>query len=352
MKRHLRTAVGVALSLLLLWWAVRDVSLEEVVREIRQADPGLFVLGILISIAGLAVRAVRWGVLLRPVAVAVPFRPRFAAVVIGFAANNVLPARIGEFARALTLARITPVGTGASFASLVVERIFDAIILIGLLFVTMAGADFPATGTIAGVDPRAAARAIAAAMAVVAVVLFVMVVAPRPFVRVVERLAAPLPEGFRRPLLAAFHSFLAGLGVLRSGRLFVWSLALALFQWWLTAWAFYVTFLAFGIRDVPFSGAVFLQSLLSLAVAIPSSPGFFGPFEAAATLGLSLWGVGPEKSVPFAVGLHLGGFIPVTLMGFYYVTRLNLSWRDVRRSEDVVEEAVEPAAAAPASGGG
>lgn len=348
MRRHLKTITGVALSLLLLGWALRDVSLSEVLRELREADPVLFTLGILIAIAGFAVRALRWGILLRPLGVAVPFRPRFAAIVVGFAANNVLPARIGEFARALTLSRITPVTTSSAFATLVVERIFDAVVLLSILFITMAGADFPATGEIGGVDVRAAARVIAVAMTLVGLVLFMMVLAPRPFVRFAEGLLRPLPEKISRPLLAALHSFLAGLGVLRSVPLFLASLALALLQWWFTAWSYLVTLRAFTIDDVPFAGALFLQSLVSLAVAAPSSPGFFGPFEASIKIGLGLWGVPAEKAVPFAVGLHLGGFIPVTLMGVYYVARLNLSWREVKHSDEEVEEQVDgPVGATP-----
>jgi glycosyltransferase 2 family protein len=114
-------------------------------------------------------------------------------------------------------------------------------------------------------------------------------------------------------------------------------------QWLFLALSFWLAFLAFGIHEVGFAAALFLQSLIALAVAIPSSPGFFGPFEAAAKLGLSLWGVAPEKAVSFAVGFHIGGFIPVTLIGIYYVWRLGLSWRDVGRSEEVVEQRVERA---------
>ena len=341
MKRHLKTIVGVALSLILLGWALRDVSFSEVMRELRNADPLLFALGIGMAILGFGIRAVRWGILLRPLGVPVAFRPRFASVIVGFAANNVLPARIGEFARALTLSRITPVTTSAAFATLVVERIFDAIVLVSFLFATMASADFPVTGDIGGIDVRAAARVIAVAMTLAGAVLFVMVVAPRPFVTFAEKAAGPLPEGVRRPILAALHSFLAGLGVLRSAPLFLMSLGLALFQWWFTAWAHFATLRAFGINEVSFTGAVFLQSLISLAVAAPSSPGFFGPFEASIKIGLGLWGVPADKAVPFAVGLHLGGFIPVTLMGVYYVARLNLSWKEVQHSEEVVEEQVE-----------
>ena len=117
----------------------------------------------------------------------------------------------------------------------------------------------------------------------------------------------------------------------------------------MTAASYYLAFLSFGIREVPFSGAVFLQSLISLAVAIPSSPGFFGPFEAAARVGLGLWDVPVEKAVSFAVGYHIAGFIPVTVIGIYYVWRLNLSWREVRHSEETVEEDVESDAASSAA---
>ena len=341
MNRHLKTIIGIGLSLLLLAWALRDVSPGEVWRELRGADLVLLTASVLVNLASLAIRAVRWGLLLHPVAPSVPFRARFASVVIGFAANNVLPARVGEFARALTLSRVAPVTVGAAFATLVVERIFDAMILVAMLFGVMAMADFPTVGDIGGVSPRAAGITVAALMGAAGAVLLAMVVVPRPFVRVAETMAGPLPRWAGRPLLAALHSFLAGLAVLRSAKLFALSAGLAGFQWWFTAWSYLLGFRAFGITEVPFAGAVFLQALIALAVAVPSSPGFFGPFEAATKLGLGLWAVSPEKAVSFAVGIHLGGFIPVTLMGVYYVARLKLTWSEVKHSEEVVEESAE-----------
>lgn len=342
MKSHLKTIVGVALSILLLAWVLRDVSAAEVARELRDADLLLLTLAIALTMVGFAIRAVRWGVLLRPIDRTIAFRPRFAAVMIGFAANNLLPARVGEFARALTLARITPVGIAASFATLVVERILDGLALVLLLFAAMSTAGFPLVASVGGLDPRAAARVVAIMMAVVGAALLLLVISPTRSVKAAEAVVgALLPVRMRRPLIAALESFLAGLAVLRSGRLFVVSALLAVGQWLFTAFSFLAAFRAFGIDHVPFAGAVFLQSFLSIAVAVPSSPGFFGPFEAAARIGLSLWEVEADKAVSFAVGFHLGGFVPVTVIGLYYMSRLNLSWREVRQSEDVVEERVE-----------
>ena len=340
MKRHLRTVIGIVLSVLLLGWVLRDVSAAEVVREIRHADPLLFFVSILISLLGFVFRAVRWGVLLLPMGLRTPLRPRFGSVMIGFAANNLLPARIGEFARAFSLSRLTPVPLVAAVATLVVERLFDGLVLVSLLFAAMAAPSFPSVGSVGGLDLQSAARVLAVVMIVMGSLLGVLVILPESSTRAAERLTGLfLPTAIRRPLLDALRSFIHGLAVLRHGRLFVLSLLLAYAQWLFTAFSYLLGFWAFGIREVTLPGAIFMQSLVSLAVSVPSSPGFFGPFEAATKLGLSLWSVGAEKAVSFAVGYHLAGFLPVTLIGIYYGWRLNVSWKDVRQSEDEVEDA-------------
>ncbi|HEX2188989.1 MAG TPA: lysylphosphatidylglycerol synthase transmembrane domain-containing protein [Longimicrobiaceae bacterium] len=341
MKFNAKAVLGIAVSLVLLWWALRDVSFAEVAHEIRSADPVLFLLSVAVATSGLAIRALRWEVLLRPAAPGVPFRPRYAATSVGFAANNLLPARVGEFARAFALGRLGGVPITAALASIVVERVLDGLVIVGLLFASMAVSSFPA-GDVAGVDPRAAARVLALATGVFGLLLFLLATMPERSVAVAERVAGwVLPQSLRRPLVDALHSFLGGLGVLRDPKLLVLSLFWALGQWLFLALSFFLAFRAFGIDQVPFSGAVFLQSLISLAVSIPSSPGFFGPWEAGAKVGLALWGVPDGQAISFAIGFHIGGFIPVTLIGLWYVWRLNLRWKEVEASEETVEEIVE-----------
>lgn len=350
MKSHLRSAVGVALTILLLLWVLRDVSPGEVARELAAADLALLSLSVLITIGGFAMRAIRWGVLLTPVERSIPFRPRYAAVMVGFAANNLLPARIGELARAATLSRITPVTLGASLATLVVERVFDGLILVGLLFLAIASPGFPLDDSVAGVDPRSAARVVAMIMAVVGVLLLLLVLLPNRSMRVIEVVVNRLlPVRIGRTLINALESFLSGLAVLRNVRLLLISALLALGQWLFTALSYWVAMLAFAIDHVPISGAIFLQSLISLAVAVPSSPGFFGPFEAAARVGLVLWGVPAQTAVSYAIGYHIAGFIPVAVIGIYYVWRLGLNWSDVRRSEKEVDEELDAAPEGPAT---
>ncbi|MBA4159864.1 MAG: flippase-like domain-containing protein [Gemmatimonadetes bacterium] len=342
MRVNGKAVVGIVLSLLLLWWTLRDVSLAHIVHELRNADPFLFLLAVTVATLGLVTRAIRWRILLLPVTRDLPFRPRFAATAIGFAANNLLPARVGEFARAFSLSRFSRVSTAAAFGSLVIERVLDALVIVALLFGVMVLPGFPPIAQIGGVDLRAAAVFVVAAIGGLSLVLFFLVAAPVRAASAIEWVAVrTLPPSIRRTVVDALHAFLHGLAALRSPRLLLLSLGWAVGQWLFLGLSFLLAFRAFDIREVGFAGALFLQSLIGLAVAIPSSPGFFGPFEAAAKVGLSLWGVAPEKAVSFAVGFHIGGFIPVTLIGVYYVWKMDLRWQDVGRSEEVVEERVE-----------
>jgi glycosyltransferase 2 family protein len=341
MRVNGKAVLGIVISIVLLWWALRGEDPAAILREIRQADPFFFLLSVAIATLGLVPRAIRWGILLRPMSRNLSFRSRFAATSIGFAANNLLPARVGEFARAFSLSRLTGIPTAAAFGSLVIERVLDGLVIVGLLFAVMAMPTFPVLGQ-TGVNVQAAALVAAVVMGGAGLVLVGLVVAPVRSARAIEWLAVRLlPRSFRRPLVDALHSFIDGIGVLRNGRLFMISVVWAVGQWLFLALSFYFAFRAFGIHEAGFVAAVFLQSLIGLAVAIPSAPGFFGPFQAASRIGLGLWAVPSEKVAAFAIGFHVGGFIPVTLIGIYWVWRMGLSWRDVGRSEEAVEEQIE-----------
>jgi uncharacterized protein (TIRG00374 family) len=342
MKKRLRVAVSLAVTVFFLWLALRGIDWLEVWEHLRGANYLLLAASIVVSTLGMHVRALRWGTLLHPVRPDVPFRPRIAGTFVGFAANNLLPARIGEFARALVTARAGQMPVSSVFASLVVERVLDGLVMVALLFGAMSWRGFPVmTGGFGGVDPRVAARVLAALALVVGAVLLAMAVYPRPAVRTVERVARVFPEGFRRLLVDSVHAFVSGLGVLRSPRLLAASVAWAVFQWLFLATSFLLAFLAFGITEPGFVGAVFLQSIIAIAVSIPSAPGFFGTFEAAARYGLLLWGVDEARAVSFAIGFHLGGWFSVTGIGLWYLWSLGFSWRDLLRSEEKVEEEVE-----------
>lgn len=331
--------VGILLSIGLLVWAFRGVDLGELVARTREADPWLLALAGIVATLVFPLRALRWGPILRPVHPTSRFHPRFAATCIGFMANNLLPARVGEFARAYALSRLETVRTSASFGSLVAERIFDGLTVVGLLLVSLAWPTFP---EFSGRDFGGAARLLGLGLVAAFVLLIFMVGAPERSVRIFRAtLGRILPTSVRRPIADALEAFLGGIGAIRDWRLVIRTVAWSLVVWGTGAVGFWLGFRAYGL-DVPFVGAVFLQSVIALAVSLPSAPGFFGLFEAGARIGLvEVWGIESSRAVAFALGFHIAGFIPITVLGLVYVWRLGLSWREVETSEEVVETAVE-----------
>jgi len=271
-------------------------------------------------------------------------RPVWQATAIGFMANNILPARGGELARAYVASRLVPVRFTTALASLAVERVFDGLIIVLLLAAAIADPHLSATATIGGRSLSEVTTWAGAAFVLLLGVLFAVVHAPSGAPALAGRvLRRVLPMRAADSLVGLARHFIEGLSILRAPRDFglvvVWSFVL----WLVNGVAFYTGFLAFHLQGPPFPGApadagvalpltaaLLLQGVVAIGVAIPSSPGFFGLFEYASRAGLGLYGVGAASAVSFAVGIHLGWFIPITVIGLWTLARAHLSLGDLR----------------------
>lgn len=343
MRLDWKGLVGIGISLVLLWWVFRGQDLGMIAGEIARADFLLLGGAVAVATFGFVIRAWRWKVLLHPLRPDTGFRPRFASVCIGFMANNLLPLRVGEFARAWALGRLEAVTVSGAFASLVVERLLDFLVILGLLLVAVGLPSFPSDVLLTEGPLGAGLRWALVLLAIMVVGLLALLVLPRQMVTLVERLSAPLPDDVRRPVTSAMEAFLDGLEILRSPRLLVLALAWTVGLWTWHCLAFWLGFRAFGI-EVGYGPALLVNATTAFGAAIPSAPAFFGTFHAGAVAGLTgVYGVVRSSSLSFAVGFHLAGFVPVTLLGLWYLGRMGFSLKEIQESEAKVEDAVEEA---------
>lgn len=341
MKHWGKAVFGLAVTGLLLWWALADVAFAEVWANIRQGNFGLLAASVFVATFGFYIRALRWKVLLTPVEPNTSVRSRFAGVSIGFMANNILPARVGEFARAYALSRMERVTAAAALGSLVVERLLDGIVLLLFLVLPLLTPGFPSGEALTTGWGSALLQAGGVAVAVVLGILIWLAVWPAPFVRTVERVARFLPTSVARPLVDSLQAFLDSVGILRRPRLLASAAVWTLFFWTWHGVSFWLGMLAFGI-ETGFVSAIFTEAVVGFGVAIPSAPGFFGTFHAAAKFALSdVYGVPEPQSLAFAFGYHFGGWLPITLIGFWFAWRLGLSVGEMGAAEERVEEEVE-----------
>ena len=336
MKPGWRAAIGGVLSVALIYWALRGISPAEVAHRLSQADPLLFVGAIICATAIFPVRALRWRTILEPVASRIPFGPLWRATAIGMMVNNVLPARAGEFARAYALKKEAQVPFATGLASLVVDRLFDAIVLLLLAAIALLDPELSGAQTLAGRPLSSFATGAGTVVLVLLLGTYALIFFPTQLLWLFElfaRRVSPSVEERGRRLL---KTFIDGLSVLRSpGRfaaVFGWSIG----HWLLNALGIWLAFKAVGIA-APFSAALFIQAFIALGTAVPSAPGFFGVFEYMSIEGLSVYGVGREQAATWAIGYHLFSFIPITLIGAYYFTRLGVRLRDLQASRDAPE---------------
>jgi len=341
-RRHWGKALlGIVITGLLLWWALADVTFSEVWANIRVGNMWLLLASVFVATSGFVVRALRWKVLLAPVKPDTTLHSRVAGVSIGFMANNILPARVGEFARAYAFSRLEPVSASAAFGSLVVERFMDGVVLLLFLVVPVFLPGFPTGGALSTGTGGALLRAGVVAVAVVLAALVVMAVWPRMFVRVTERVASFLPRSMERPIVDGLEAFLGSIAIMRDPKLLTLGFAWSFFFWSWHGVSFWLGMLAFGI-DTGFVSAIFTEAVVGFGVALPSAPGFFGTFHFAANVALSdVYGVPEAQSLAFAFGYHFGGWVPITLIGLWYAWKLGISIGEVGSAEERVESEIE-----------
>ncbi|MFL5484693.1 MAG: lysylphosphatidylglycerol synthase transmembrane domain-containing protein [Gemmatimonadaceae bacterium] len=329
-----RAALGGVLSVALIYWTLHGISPAEVANSLSQADPLLFAAAIFCSTAIFALRAVRWQAILEPVATAIPVAPLWRATTIGMMVNNVALARAGEIARAYALTKEVPVPFATALASLVVDRLFDAVLLLLLAATALLHPALSTSQPLAGRSLAAFGIASGGVVVVLLLGLYAIAFFPTQLLSLFELFARRVSPAVEERGRRVLETFVKGLSVLRSpghfALVFGWTLA----HWLLNALGFWLAFKALGIT-APFSAALFLQAFIALGTAVPALPGFFGVFEYMSVQGLGVYGVSQQQAATWAIGYHLFSFIPITVIGAYYFARLGIKLRDLQAAPDV-----------------
>ncbi len=325
MPSRVRTVLILLLTIGLLGYFLRNADMSQVWAEIRRARPSLLVGAVLITGLTYVLRALRWQYVLAPLGVT-HFSNAFRATVIGFAATFLLPARAGEVIRPLLLARREGLPATATFATIILERLMDMVTVLLLFAVFVLTAD-PATMS---AHPAHLARVkaggllAAAAAAVALTVAFVAAGHPERLGRWALRIERVLPAKLARMVATFVESFTQGLGVMRQPRRLLVSLALSIPLWLSIAAGIWLTSLAFHIT-LPYVGSFLVMTILVVGVAMPT-PGAVGGFHAAYQIGVqSFFGAPDDRAIGAAIVLHAVSFVPVTLLGLYFMARDGLS---------------------------
>ena len=322
-------------------------------------------------------RAVRWSSLIAPIK-RVSVLNLFSATMIGFMANSVLPARIGEVIRPVMVARKEKIKMTTSFATVVMERIFDVLSIIvfaSLLFfflpsetlhnkrVSMINHADASTEVVKVKDINGKSKTYSSAVneerqtgapniikqlrkwsivmaffGILAITfLFLLSVYPQKAGAVLEKLLFLFPHHLKDKLVNLLHSFISGLQVFDNKKQLIWIGVLSLIIWFFNAAPIYVLCYAFDIK-LSFAGACFVMVCIALAVALPQAPGFIGVFHIVIQNTLDIFGVGLSSAQSYAIILWGLSIIPVTIVGLLFLWREGMSFGEISHYKEKVLE--------------
>jgi len=317
--------LGIVISAVFLYFALRGLHLEEVWGTIQTAQFIWLLPAVLVYFVGVWVRTWRWQYLLRPLK-QIPNRVMFPIVNIGYLGNNIYPARAGEVLRAFVLRRREQVPVSASLATIIVERIFDGVVMLGFVFLNLGQlAHLQGTaGFVGNIQNLAlwAGAAFAAALIIFLLAAMYPALAERLASFVIDRL---VPARWRESLRGFTQRFLTGLESLRSP----WEALMIFFTsvliWSIETVVYWLVMQAFQF-NISFFSLMLINGVVNLATMLPSAPGYIGIFEAPGIALLQAFGVAGGIAAGYTVVLHVTLWLPITLVGAIYFLREGLSW--------------------------
>jgi glycosyltransferase 2 family protein len=327
LRRWLTLAVGTAVTVVLLYWAFRDVSWGAVWASLRTAHWGWLLLAWMAHLSVYWARAWRWGTLLSASTAPGRFSTRLNASFIGFGAASVLPAYAGEFVRAAVLYRFDRVPISAAVGSIFAERLLDVGMVFLLLLLPLSLGLLP---THSGLS-QFPIETISIVILMVWALFLLGAIFPRAIANSAGSSMTLVGLGqFQKAVTTKVYSFLQGLSVLRQPQRSGLALVQTALGWVLNGITYWAGLIAFNITEPGIPGAFMTQSLSALAIALPASPGYIGPFEAAIRFALGIYAIPADTALAYALALRVLMYVTIPIIALGIATRLGFSQSDLR----------------------
>jgi uncharacterized protein (TIRG00374 family) len=307
--------LGIGVSLFFMALLFRKIDFHQLGAALVRVDYRFILLAVLFTFISYFLRAVRWHYLLIPEK-AIPLSSLYPATIIGYMANNLLPARLGEFVRAYVLARREGLETPAVFASLVIDRLFDGFTVMLMLVVTLFTLRLPQGMEDAGTAVRGGGAVMFLLYAGVVVFLFLLKRQTLKTLAFTGWLLKPFPQGVSDRCIPLLGSFIAGIRMSAKGGHVAAVLVSSLLIWTCAVLPVDFALQGFGIH-LPITASMFIM--------VPASPGFIGTYHYACFKGLSVFGIDASTSISIALVIHGMAFFPVIVAGFYHLWKEGLS---------------------------
>ncbi len=326
MKRYGQLLIGVLISVFFIYLVLPSLHLPDVWQSLESANYWWLLPGIAVYFVGLWARTWRWHYMLRHLK-PISLRRLFPVVCIGYFGNNVYPFRAGEVIRSYVLRRKEGIAIPSSLATVIIERVFDGLVMLLFVFCALPFAPLPVTFRNLVV--------VLTLLLVGATAVFIwMAVRPQRVARFYSWLASRLlPSRVRIHTDSLYDRFMEGLQSLKSGNDILMIFATSVVVWLMETVKYWFVMHAFAGMDVSFLVLMLMNGLVNLATTLPSAPGYVGTFDTPGIETLAAFGVPRNLAASYTLTLHAALWVPVTVVGAYFFWREQLQWDDFKRAQ-------------------
>ncbi|MCP5006779.1 MAG: flippase-like domain-containing protein [Planctomycetes bacterium] len=375
-KKNIIFLLGIIVSVSCSWLFVRKVEWTSLNRAFTEAKYIYVIPTIIILFASHYVRSIRWSWLLAPVK-RVTIINVFSAIIIGFMANNILPARVGEIIRPLMIGKKENIRLSTVAATVIIERVFDVLSLIVLATATLfllptyitkndlkerpnytSSTTLAETIKVEAVDKVSGPGAttgmyetnrstihqlkkwagLFTGFGILSILfLFLLSIYPKQASDITKKLLFFLPHHQRDKTIGLIDSFISGLQIFDDKKQIFFVGIVSIVIWVLNVAGIYILGYSFNL-GLSFIGACFVTVCLALAVALPQAPGYIGVFHIATQKTLCIFGIDMSSAQSYAILLWAASIIPVTLIGFLLLWREGMGIMSMTKQKDTVLE--------------
>jgi len=325
--------IGLVLSLIFLIIFLRKIDLASVWNIFQSVEYLYIIPLIFIHLSTIWIRAIRWQYLLAPIK-DVKLGPLFNATAIGFMANNILPARVGEFIRAYVLGSKEKISKTASFATIVIERLFDAFTVLLIFLLVILFMPFPPdrSPTFTQHHIKMAGFLSFFLYLIVLGALLSLRFHNEKAKRLIGFFLKHLPQKLSDKILIKIESFVRGLEILQRAKDILVITGYSFVIWLVLSISYYFLFFAFHL-DLPILAGFFLLVVLVFGVSIPSAPGYIGTFHWACAAGLIFLGIEANLAKSFALLLWFVSFVPIIFLGLFSLWLEGMSLGQLKKTD-------------------
>ncbi|MCU7835963.1 MAG: flippase-like domain-containing protein [gamma proteobacterium symbiont of Taylorina sp.] len=314
---------GLTITCAALWYALRDVDINKVLNIFTEVN---WVWGgVLICLYALHfwLKATRWALLLSQKEKIKP-QQVLAPLMLGFFANNILPARLGEFVRMYLASRTLELKKMQVLTTIILERIFDILTIVFLLAITLVlESHIDETLILAGYIMGG----------IGCFILIIMICYAHYTNLFLKYLLMLIPSPWHESILYHMNVIADGLHTIKSLNMIFYLAINSLIQWLLMAATIYISLHAVGI-DVPVSASIFVLAAVVFAITLPAAPGFFGIIQLAFVLALAPFSITETLAFSASIFFHLITYLSVMLSGFYFMQRFGYDFKIFKQATE------------------